>query len=235
MEPILCKKKITTIINEYYKVPENENGELYKVSPEVYSNNETVDSYPPGQPPEFDRATFTQSVVSYFESYAKKMQDLVTVANGTEDELTAAEENAFRDLWSIGVLVRPFYTAEFSERLSHLLKAILLLEIQILAYSRVGFDTKVVSDRMINFTLGDLGQLLSSYNSFYNKENIRTRWSTITSSWNDAMKAKLAKDNVKFSESINKANENLMSFASHLAQGIIQQHSSKFFEAAPAI
>ena len=233
MEPILCKKKITTIIKEYYKVPENGNGEL--VSPEVYSNNEPSTLYPPGQPPEFDRATFTQSVVSYFESYAKKMQDLLAVSDGTEDALSEAEENAFRDLWSIGILVRPFYTAEFSERLSHLLKAILLLEMQMLAFTRAGFDTKVLSDRMINFTVSDLAQLLGNYNSFYNKENVRTRWATITSSWLDAAKAKLAKDNVKFSDSINKANENLMMFASYLAQGIIQQQPSKFFEAAPTI
>ena len=235
MEPILCKKKITTIINEYYKVPENGNGDLYTVSPEVYNNNEMSNSYPPGQPPEFDRATFTQSVVSYFESYGKKMQDLLAASDGTEDALTAAEENAFRDLWSIGVLIRPFYTAEFSERLSHLLKAILLLEMQMLSFSRAGFDTKVLSDRMINFTVSDLAQLLGNYNSFYNKENVRTRWATITSSWLDAAKAKLAKDNVKFSDSINKANENLMMFASYLAQGIIQQQPSKFFEAAPTI
>lgn len=233
MEPILCKKKITTIIKEYYKVPENGNGEL--VSPEVYSNNEPSTLYPPGQPPEFDRATFTQSVVSYFESYAKKMQDLLAVSDGTEDALSEAEENAFRDLWSIGILVRPFYTAEFSERLSHLLKAILLLEMQMLAFTRAGFDTKVLSDRMINFTVNDLSQLLGNYNSFYDREEVRARWSTITSSWLNAAKAKLAKDNVKFSDNINTANENLMVFASYLARGIIQQQPSKFFEVAPTI
>lgn len=234
MEPILYKKKITTIVNEYYKVSENNTGEFYKVSPVVY-NNETLNSYPPGNPAEFDRAAFTDSVMSYFESYSKKVQDLINASAGTEEELNLAEENAFKDLWSLGVLLRPFYTAEFSERLTHQLRSFILLEMQVISFIRQGYDTKTWTDRITNFPVNDLSQLLGTYNGFYNRDNVRLTWSNVTDAWLDAIKAKIAKDSTKFNESIGRAKENLMSFASYLAQGVIQQHSSRFFEPAPTV
>ena len=234
MEPILYKKKITTIVKEYYKIHENGNGngngDLYKVSPDVYSTNGVVSSYPPGQPPEFDRTTFTDSVISYFESYGKKLQDVINASTGTEDELNAAEENAFKDIWAIGVLLRPFYTAEFSERLTHMLRSILLLELQIVAFSKMGYDTKTWTDRISNLPVSDMARMLSTYNEFFNRDNIRSHWTIITDSWLNAVKAKVAKDTVKFDENIKRANDHLKAFASYLAQGVIQQHSSRFFE-----
>lgn len=234
MEPILCKKKVTTIIDEYYKIPKNME-DLYKISAESDSEDELSTLYPPGQPPEFDRTAFTNSVISYFDSYGKKVEGLIDASSGTESDMSAAEENSFKDLWSLGVLLRPFYTAEFSERLTHILRSFVLLEMQVISFTRQGWDAKTWTDRITNFPINDLGQLLGTYNSFYNRDNIRTFWTVIADSWLNAIKAKQAKDTVKFNENINRANENLRLFASYLAQGVIQQHGSRFFEANPVV
>lgn len=228
MEPVLCKKKVTTIVDEYYKIPSHSDME-----PRI--NGVAISEYPPGNPAEFDRTAFTNSVMAYYESYGRKMQDVIAASTSPEEELDRAEENAFKDIWSIGVLLRPFYSAEFSERLNQIIRAFVLLEMQIVSFARQGWDTKTWTDRITNFPINDLANMLATYNSFYTRDNIKMLWTTITESWTNAIRAKMAKDTAKFDEHINKANENLRSFASYLAQGVIQQHSNRFFEAAPTL
>ncbi len=234
MEPILYKKKITTIVNEYYKILDNlMHEDVYKTSPEVYTDDETLGSYPPGQSPQFDSNTFRESVKAYFDSYAKKMEDLILASNASEDELSAAEENLFRDMWTIGTLMRPFYSAEFSEKLTHQFRTFALLEIQIISFIRSGWDIKTWTDRISTFTLNDLGNMLSSYNNNYNREQVRDYWMTITDSWLDAMKARAAKDTTKFNESIGIANRTIKDFAVYLADGVINHKAGMFLPLSP--
>lgn len=237
MEPILCKKKVTTIVDEYYKIPRTTNGtngttngELYKVPPETYIEDELSTLYPPGNPAMFDRTTFTDSIISYYDSYAKKMQDLITASSGPDDELTTFEENAFRDLWAIGTLLRPLYSAEFCERLTHQLRAMVLIEIQLISFARLGWDTKQWTDRISNFPVTDMSNLLATYNNNFDRDTVKTYWLNVTDAWLSAIKARVAKDTATFENSIKKANDNIRSFASYFAQGVIQQHADKFIE-----
>jgi hypothetical protein len=233
MEPILYKKKITTIVNECYKIPEDMTSEdLYKVSPVVDDDDETSDLYPPGQAPaqlpEFDKNTFIESVTSYFDSYGRKMQGLISASTGSDEELSSAEENVFRDIWAIGSLLRPFYSAEFCERLTHQLRSLSLLEIQIISFIRSGYDIKTWTDRIVTFPVTDMGNLLSTYNNNFIREEVRAKWLAITNAWLAAIRSRFAKDTVKFDDNINIANAGLRDFAVYLANGIVAQKSARF-------
>jgi hypothetical protein len=228
MEPILYKKKITTIVNEYYKMLENGRDEdEYQESP-VYTNNEVLSLYPPGQPPQFDSTTFRESVNSYFDSYSRKMQDLISAIDKSDDEMSAAEENLFRDIWTIGTIMRPLYSAEFCEKLLQQFRSFALSQIQLIYFSRDGLDTKNWTDRITNFPVNDLANILSNYNNNFDRETVRNHWTIITNSWLAAIRAKIAKDAIKFDENIKIANQHIKDFAAYLAEGVIKQKSNMF-------
>ncbi len=225
MEPKLYKKKITTIVKEYYKMLDDE--DVYKSSPEIYTED-VVNSYPPGNPALFDSTTFKESVNAYFDSYAKKIEDLISAADKSEDEMSAAEENLFRDIWTIATIMRPLYSAEFSEKLLHQFRSFALSQIQLISFVRSGWDTKNWTDRITNFPINDLANILSSYNNNFNREMIRSHWTTITNAWLAAIRAKIAKDTAKFDESIKIANQHIKEFADYLAEGVIKQKPNMF-------
>lgn len=226
MEPILYKKKITTITTEYYKILD----ELVKTEstqPEVYNGSELLYP-PPGQAPTFDKEVFSSNVKSYFESYGRKMKDMLTAVTGTEEQLASAEENMFADIWAISSLLRPFYSAEFCEKILQSLRAIGLFQLQIVDGARRGIDTKVWQDRVPAWPINDLAVNLNLYNNALDKELVRSFWSSTYARWTEALQAKLDKDDLKFDQAIAKADESLGNFANALSRAIIDKHPQMF-------
>lgn len=226
MEPILYKKKITTITTEYYKILD----ELTKITNgdnEVYSNSELLYP-PPGQPPMFDREIFLSSLKSYFESYGRKMKEMLAAVVGTEEQLSLAEENMFSDIWAIAALLRPFYSAEFTEKFLQSLRAIALMNLQIIDSARRGIDSKVWENRLVPWPVNDISYNLNLYNNALDREFIKSKWTTACFSWLEAMKAKLAKDDVKFNEHIAQADESLAAFSSTFGQSIMNKYPQMF-------
>ena len=233
MEPILYKKKITTIVKEYYKIlndivnGNNSNNGLYTVSPEIYSNNETLYP-PPGQAAQYDEATFTSSIDSYFDSYGKKMQEMIATFTGPPELADAAEEEMFKNIWELGTILKPFYTAEFSEKVVQSLRALALLEIQTMSFAKAKLDIKQWTDRILNFPINDLAFNLNQYNNYLDSNTIRFMLLGVVNSWLDAINAKIAKDETKFNTSIAQASIGLKSFSNFLSRGIIVQQPNMF-------
>lgn len=218
MEPILYKKKVTTTVKEYYKLPED---------PVTVVSTET--SYtPPGQAPMFDRETFSSSIKSYFDSYGRKMKDMLGAVDGTQEQLDAAEENMFADIWAISTLLRPFYSAEFSEKVLQSVRSIALINLQVVDSIRRGVDSKIWEERLVPWPVNDLAVNLSLYNSLMDREQVRFLWSTVTSSWISALKGKVNKDDAQFNQSISQADEALGEFSSLISRAIINRHPQMF-------
>lgn len=245
MEPTLYKKKIVTTIKEYYELPEHghvhKNGNGYTngytngngVYTNGYTNGNAV-ALIPGLPPVVDAAVFTESITSYFNSYSRKMQNMINRADGTEEELSIAEEEMFNDVWTLATIVRPYYSAEFSEKLTQLLRGFALAELQVISLIRSGLDIKGWTDfRINNLLTTDMSIVLSTYNNAWNQIAVKSTWTQIATAWNQAIKAKHAKDQAGYERNIAQANNLLSSFALLFARGIIQQYPESFFTSTP--
>lgn len=233
MEPILYKKTITTITKEYYKVFKDAITGSDSTS-EVYNGLETLYP-PPGQQPMFDKQAFSSSIKSYFESYGRKMKDMLAAVTGTQEELDAAEENMFLDIWGLSTLLRPFYSAEFCEKILQSLRAISLFQLQIVDSSRRGLDTKVWEDRVTAWPINDLAVNLNLYNNALDREVVRSFWSSAYARWIEALHARMDKDDTKFDQAIARADEALGNFAMALSQAIIDKHPQMFITPMPAV
>lgn len=228
MDPKLFKKKVVT--TEFYKVLEDDDDdEILYTKEKPYTAYAT--SYPvPGQPPRIDSEVFMNNVASYFKTYSDKIGRMINETTGSEDALSAAEEDLFKDIWLIGTLVRPYYSAEFSEKFTQLIRAFALAELQVVGLVRAGLDIKTWTDfRINNLLVNDIGILLNTFNNFWNQQSIRNLWTQITNAWTLAVKAKQAKDQINVEKNIAQAESLLNSFASVLAQGVINQRPDAFF------
>jgi hypothetical protein len=235
METKLYKKKIVTTIKEYYELPGNghtyTNGNGNGNGNGLYTNGNGLI---PGLPAAMDSATFIESITSYFESYGRKMQNMINQADGSEEALSAAEEEMFRDVWTLSTIVRPYYSAEFAEKLTQLLRGFALSELQVISLLRSGLDIKGWTDfRINNLLTTDMSIVLSTYNNAWNQAAVKSTWIQITSAWNNAIKAKHAKDQAGYERNITQANNLLASFGSLFARGIIQQYPESFFASTP--
>lgn len=219
MEPMLYKKTIIT--KEYYKSAEGD--DEYEAYPIV-----------PGQTAQVDSVAFTDSIVSYYDSYAKKIAKMINETTGTDEALSLAEEEMFDNIWTIGTIVRPYYSAEFAEKLVQMMRAFALAELQVIGLIRSGLDIKTWTDfRINNLLTTDISILLNTYNNAWNQLNVKALWTQITTAWTQAIKAKQAKDTAGTIRNIEQANALLASFANILAQGIVQQNADKFYVTNP--
>ncbi len=232
MEPILYKKTITTITKEYYKTFEKTDEESNNVT-EVYSGNETLYP-PPGQTPVLDKQAFSSSIRSYFDSYGRKMKDLVASATETREQFITAEENIFVNIWEISTLLRPFYSSEFTEKILQTLRAIALINIQIVDSVRRGVDSKRWEDKLGPQPINDLALILNLYNNLLDIEFVRSSWNTTCRHWIDALSAKIDNDDEKFNQHISEADAILVTFANTLSRAIIDKYPQMFIGPVPA-
>lgn len=230
MEPILYKKKITTITKEYYKI--------FKDAPTGTSTtSEVYDSEmlypPPGQSPMYDKQAFSSSIRSYFDSYGRKMKDLIASVTGTREEFVTAEENVFANIWEISTLLRPFYSGEFTEKILQTFRAIALINIQIVDSARRGVDRKRWEDKLAPQPINDLAVILNLYNSLLDTEFVRSSWNTTCRHWIDALDAKIDNDNEKFNQHIAEADAILVTFANTLSRAVIDKYPQMFITPVP--
>ena len=231
MEPTLYKKKITTVVKEYYKILKDQDGIISSDSiKEVYGPESLYP--PPGQAPIIDRETFISSIRSYFESYGRKMKDMIAASVGPQEQIDAAEENMFADIWAIAPLLRQVYPAEFAEKVLQSLRSIALLNLQIVDSARRSIDSKMWEDRLAPWPVNDLSYNFNSYNNLIDREQVRSFWLTATNSWISALKAKVNKDEAGFNQYISQADDALGSFSSMVSQAIINRNSGLFTPAA---
>lgn len=224
--PKLQKKTVKTITKEYYKIIEDNNNNSYKITNE----NNSYET-PPGNPAQFDRTALASSIISYFNSYGNKVTSLINASTGTEENLDIAEEEVFRDIWVIGATLRPFYTAEFTEKFIQLMRFTAIQVVQMISFTRSGLDSRnLINQRTNNILLSDIGFLLSSYNNFWDASAVRTIWSNVVNSWFNAIKAKASKDTAEFDKNMTKAEESLRAFSSLILNGIVQQKPELFFD-----
>jgi hypothetical protein len=241
MEPQLYKRKVIT--KEYYKLLDNGTVALTSWSTNGTNNSSkgtglynTVSPIPgwwplPGQPPVTDPTTFTNSIVNYFDSYGQKMSKMINMTSASEDDLAAAEEDMFKDIEVIGSLVRPYYSAEFAEKLNQLLRAYALGELQVISLTRAGLDTRTwINFRFATILHTDISIMLNTFNNWWNQVTIKQYWVDITSAWHAAVKAKKEKNQAEADRQLLNANNILKTFGDALAQGVIYQHPQYFVQ-----
>ena len=257
MDPQLYKRKVTTITTEYYQLADN--GTLALTSWSTNGGNGTTPTNGtkltngttpsngttppgwnwfdwPGQPAVTDATAFTNTVVSYFDSYGQKMSNMINKATGTEDELSLAEEDMFKDIQVLGSNLRSYYSAEFTEKLNQILRGFALSELQVISLARQGLDTSVWINFRFNTTLlTDISLFLNAFNNFWNPNDVRAAWSTITTAWHAAVKAKIAKNQAETDKQLGIANTALKSFGTVVARGVMYQFPGAFTSStAPA-
>lgn len=173
---------------------------------------------------------FRADVNAYFTTMHQRLTVFATTTeNGDMDALLAEEIAFFDEIDNLGLMLRPYYGVEFSERLSQVFRALGLSMVGIERNLKFKTDVKFQIDRLdLNFD--QIDQLLNQYNNNWFLGSAKRMWIAIRESLVNEATAIMNQDDTASASAHTQAAERISTFAETLANSVIQQYPNKFIQ-----
>ena len=173
---------------------------------------------------------FRADVNAYFAKMHQRLTAFaISTDNGNMDTLLTEETAYFDEVDSIGLMLRPYYGVEFSERLSQVFRALGLSMVGIERNLKFKTDVKFQIDRLdLNFE--QIDQLLNQYNNNWFLGSAKRMWIAIRESLVNEATAIINQDDTASASAHAQAAERMSTFADTLANSVIQQYPNKFIQ-----
>jgi hypothetical protein len=173
---------------------------------------------------------FRSEVSSYFTKMHQRLTGFATTTeSGDMDALLTEEIAFFSEVDDLGLLLRPYYGIEFSERLSQIFRGVGL--------SMVGIDRNLkfkndVRNQITNLdaNFNGLDLLLNQFNNTWALGSAKNMWVPIRESLANEATAIMNKDNSAAVSARTQAAERLGTFATSFANSVVQQYPNKFIQ-----
>jgi hypothetical protein len=179
---------------------------------------------------------FKKEISDFYTDYADKISNLYNAVNGTEDDVTAAENGLFTSLDKILTYLRPYYGPEFAENFYQLTRAFALSAVNIVSLLRGGADiSNWTNNRVNNIMTNDIAQLLSRHNNYWNQITVKNLWTQIANDWKTQVVATRGKNSEQAKNAAIESKKLLSQFAEIFATGIIQQFPESFVVVSPQV
>lgn len=171
---------------------------------------------------------FRADVNAYFTKMHQRLTGFaISTENGNMDTLLMEETAFFDEVDDLGLMLRPYYGIEFSERLSQTFRALGLSKVGIDRNLKFKTDIKFIVDRLDpNFDGLDL--LLNQYNNNWFLGSAKRMWVAIRESLVNEATAIMNQDDTASASAHAQAAERMSTFAETLANSVIQQYPNKF-------
>jgi hypothetical protein len=156
-------------------------------------------------------------------------QYIVASIAGSPDAPEAANR-LLRNQEDIGYAIAPFYGIEAGKRLTGLLKAHVLIGLEVVEAAKSDDQTKLKeADERWHAGADDLAAFLSNANSYWPKKDIRGLWYRHLSLTTEQATARLQKNWKEDIAAFDRDFDQMMAMADGLAEGIIKQFSARFY------
>ena len=215
-------KKIThNIIEEHFGMPMPEEQSTIPDGKKTMPTNEV-----------FDETKFKQEIESYLTTYGSKIINMINQLPGTEDDVIVAFEDLFKNIDDLGNITKPFYASDLGERININMRSVALLTFIAINNLKLGRDPQNNFNRM-NINLTDLAQILSSFNSLWENNAVRTILTKFISGIQAKLKAKKEK-NASAEQAANLViTEQLKTFGDAFFNGIKTKFPERFIKTMP--
>lgn len=173
---------------------------------------------------------FRADVNAYFTKTHQHLTGFATATeSGNMDTLLTEETAFFDEVDDLGLLLRPYYGIEFSERLSQVFRALGLSMVGIGRSLKFKNDIKFIIDRL-DPNFDGLDTLLNQYNNSWQLGQAKNAWIAIRESLVSETTAIINRDNTASASAHTQVAEKLSTFAEALANSVIQQYPNKFIQ-----
>jgi hypothetical protein len=173
---------------------------------------------------------FRSEVSSYFTKMHQRLTGFATTTeSGDMDALLTEEIAFFSEVDDLGLLLRPYYGIEFSERLSQIFRGVGLAMVGIDRNLKFKNDVRnQITNLDSNFNGLDL--LLNQFNNAWAPGSAKNMWVPIRESLANEATAIMNKDNSAAVLARTQAAERLGTFATSFANSVVQQYPNKFIQ-----
>ena len=181
----------------------------------------------------FNQANFKQDVESYMTTYGTKLINMINQLPGTEDDLSLAFEDLFKNIDNLGNMTKPFYASDLAERININMRSIALVTFFALTNLKLGRDPQTNLNRL-NTNLADFAFVLSSFNSLWDNMAVRNILTRLASGLQAKLKAKKEKNASADQTANSLITEQLTAFSNAFVNGIVNKFPERFIKAQTA-
>lgn len=175
----------------------------------------------------FDQTKFRSDLSSYFSNYATKLIEMTDATTGTEDDLIMPFEELFAMIDTAGNSTKPFYASDLGERINVALRSLALTTFTAVNGAKMNRDPQSDFNRIVLLP-GNLAGVMSSFNSSWDVNNIRSVMTRLLNAVQSKIKARREKNTTNEQTSNANIMETLKSFGDIFSDGLIAQNPTRF-------